>query len=154
MSRVFALAACFAVAVSAAHASEERWVFAKARDGALGYDAASVTRDATAGTAKGHTVIYSPQELAWDELRYNFMVQEVVFDCRKNAYRADTIVLMDASKQVVEILTSEGGDWVSIDDGATGLFKQLVCDGAALTNSKESNDMFGALDMMKAIAAP
>lgn len=154
MLRASLLAACFVGAASAAHAGNEHWVFAKASDGALGYDIASITRDAAAGTAKGHTVIYSPQELAWDDLRYHFMVQEVVFDCHKNTYRADTILLMDASKQVVEILTSEGGDWAPINDGATVLFKQLVCDGAALTDSKESTDMFGALDMMKAIAAP
>ena len=120
----------------------ERWVYAKAQGGALGYEATTILKDEAAGEAYGFSFLYLIQPLTAQGVTYSYQLRESEYDCRGRRYKLLSFVLFDAKGMELDTFDVSAPEWMPApSNGAQQLLIQIFCDAAQLNASRERSTM-------------
>lgn len=154
--RTLLLAAALAVAFGqGAHAAaKERWLVAKASDGAVAYDAGTMRHDAQANVVTVTIGLYTKTPITNpDGIKWQYLLSESRIGCANKNRQVLTTVLFDHNQQMVDL--QDGGDnppWRSItNDAFASLMHNVVCNNVKLSDTSEAVDMSAALNLMRTV---
>lgn len=138
--------------IATAHAEpHESWVYAGMRGGAMGWEASSVERNKTAGTASALRFFYFLTPEAGAKGDFSWAFQNIEFDCAANTFRLmDGALFNEARRGRSEQRGSD--DVLPVQDGTPEYaLKRILCDGAVLSGSLTASSQADAMDGAEAL---
>jgi hypothetical protein len=149
-----ALAALLPMAAAAQErADAERWIYARAKDGALGYEQTTIVKDDAAGEAYGFTFLYTTAPLTGHGLTYHYLLTEHEYDCRGRRIKLLGFDVFDARGMELGGFDVSAPEWKpASSDGVQALLINIICDGANLDASREAASMEAAFAGAAALA--
>lgn len=126
-----------ATAASSA-AKPEKWLVAKANDGAFGYDALSIRKAKAAGRMVVHWAAYSPTPVPNESGAWTYSVNESEVDCAARRAAVLTMVTFDHNGTSIDVAVPPGPPlWKPVPaKGLEALLFGLTCENAGLDRAR------------------
>lgn len=119
-------------------AVDEKWLVAKAADGAFGYDVKSIRKAATPGHKIVHWAVYAPKPVQDSGGAWSFAMWEGEFNCTARSFAPLTVVTFDrAGKPLDTVLAAEKPVWKTTPEkGIHAMLHGLTCEDSNLEKSR------------------
>ena len=134
--------------------SGEVWLYAKAADGAIGYNAKSFKMDPALGTVTVVSLVYLTAGGNTDRgEKFNFILSEDTVDCIGTQFKPISRKVYDLSgKPLTGGLAAPATGWSVIPPGAPiGAFRSVACSAATFSGAKQAPNLASAMKAMREI---
>jgi hypothetical protein len=130
----------------AANPPAEKWIYVGMTGGSMGWEASAEQRDAAAGTVEVLRFMYFRETVKGAVADYNWMFQEIQFNCKANTFSLLSGVYLDKARE--DVAEDEGPSAVRPvgDNTPEDILKAVLCDRANLLNAREATSIQAAMD--------
>jgi hypothetical protein len=143
---ILAAAAALGLVASAHAEPQEAWIYAGMQGGAMGWEASSIKRDESAGTASALRFFYftKPEDGAKGDFSWAF--QNIEFDCVENTFRLMDGAFFNKARRGRSDQKASKDAFPVRDNTPEYVLKKVVCDSAVLSGSAAASSMADAMD--------